>query len=102
MGVAERAAADQPPGVPGDVLARDAHAGNVAVEGMEVMDVLEQHGVDFRHFGLRQVRAGDQEMLDFAENPRAPLRGTPDHHGVGAGVFEDVFRFFRGGSRRLR
>jgi hypothetical protein len=36
-----------------------------------------------------------EEVLDLAEDPRAPLGGTTDHDRVGSRVLEHVLRLFR-------
>jgi len=45
----------------------------------------QQQGARFGHRRRRQVRAGPQEVVDLAEDPRSALRSAADHHGVGAG-----------------
>jgi hypothetical protein len=85
----------QPLGVPGDVLARHPHAGFVAIKNVERLQVIGEDGVDFRHLRRRTMPAGGEVMGDFAEQPGAALRGTADHHAVGAGMREHVAGFFR-------
>ena len=70
---------------------------SVAVERVQILDMAQQHAVDFIDLGRRQLRAGVQIVLDLAENPRPALRRAADHDGIGAGVFEHVSGFFRRG-----
>ena len=95
--MAESTAAHQSARVPGDVFACHTHPGHVAIKRVQIMDMFEQHGVNFRYFGLRQVRAGIQEMFDLAKYPRPTLCGTADHHGIRAGVSQHKLCFFRRG-----
>ena len=70
--------------VPRQVLARDAHAGTLAVELVQRPHVREQrvaHDSDGRRW---QQLARREEMRDLAEDPRPPLRGAADHQRVGA------------------
>ena len=58
MRVAERRRPGQPLGVPGDVLARDAHAGVLAVERVQIVQMRDEHAMDLLDFGRRQMLAG--------------------------------------------
>ena len=64
------------PRVPGDVLARHAHARLDAIEGVQILQVSEENVVDLVDAWRRQVRAGLQKMFDLAEQPGAALRGA--------------------------
>src|SRR3954466_2671137 len=55
----------EPLGVPADVLAGHARAALVAIEGIEVVKMRQEHFLDLRHFGRRQVRAGLEEVRDL-------------------------------------
>ena len=50
----------------------------------------DQHAMNFRDFGRRQMRAGREIMCDLAKNPRPALRRAADHDRVRAGIFEHV------------
>ena len=90
-------AARQALDVPADVLARAAHAGELAVQRVVVLQMLEQQPPHLGHQRRRQVRAGGQEMRDLAEDPGPALRRPADHDGVGPGRFENVPCLLGGG-----
>src|SRR4029453_14536110 len=78
-----------------DVLARDTHPGVFAVELVELVQVRDEHAVDFRDGRRRQVRAGFQVMADLAEHPGPALGGPADHHGIRLRVIKDLPYLFR-------
>src|SRR4030065_5759 len=63
-GMPECAAADTALAVPGDVLARDAHAQVLAVEGIQVFEVAEQNGAHLEWCRVGRFLAGFQVMRD--------------------------------------
>src|ERR1700682_1528342 len=76
--------------VPADVLAGHPHAALVAVEGVQVVQVSDQHLANLPHLGGGKLRAGLEIVVDLAEDPWPALGGATDHDRVGAGVFQDV------------
>ena len=58
--------------------------------------MLEDDFVDLLDQGWRQVFAAVQEVANLPEDPWPPLCRTPDHDGVGPGLFEHFTRSFRG------
>ena len=72
--------------VPADVLARGAHADELAVERVVVEQVLAQQAPDLVPGRRRQLAAGAEVVVDLAEDPRPPLRGAADHDRIGAGA----------------
>src|SRR4030067_394564 len=69
-GMPERAAADTALAVPGDVLARYAHAQVFAVEGIQIFQVAEQNGADLARRRVRPVLSGFSVLFYLAANPR--------------------------------
>src|SRR4030065_2429178 len=67
-GMPERAAADTALAVPGDVLARYAHAQVFAVEGIQIFQVAEQNGAHLERRRVRAVFFGFLGMFGLAEN----------------------------------
>src|SRR5213079_2344844 len=80
---------------PADVLPRAAHAGELAVEPIVVLEVLEQPALDLGDAGRRRRFAGGQVVRDVGEDPGPPLRGAADHDRVGAGGGQDLARLER-------
>ena len=80
---------------PADVLPRAAYAGELAVEVVMVVEVLEQPALDVDDARRRERRAGREVMGDLAEDPRSPLGGAADHDRVGAGLREHCARLRR-------
>ena len=83
-------------GVPAEVLACDAHAGFLAVEGVEGFEMADQDVSNFIETGFGEPPSSFQIVTDFAEDPGTSLRAAADQQAVGAGVVEDGFGFFRG------
>ena len=79
--LAEGRRANQPLGVPGDVLAGDLEPRFRAVESVEVFEMREQDAVDLGDPGRRQVLAGFQKVLDLAEQPGPALCGATAGRG---------------------
>ena len=65
--VAEMCRTGQPFGVPGDVLARHAQPGVLAVEVLQLAHMRQQHVMNFAGLRGRQIFAGFQEIVDLAE-----------------------------------
>src|SRR6185312_2969698 len=83
------------PGIPAQVLARDAHALMLAVECVQILQMPEQDVAYLGHARFRQEFAGREVMRDFAEDPRPALRRAADHHRIRSRVIEDEPRLRR-------
>src|SRR6266702_783417 len=66
-------------GVPGNMLARDLASGFTAVKRVQLLQMRNQHAMDFRDERVRELLTGRKIVLDFAEDPRPPLSGSADH-----------------------
>ena len=52
--------------------------------------MLVHQGANLFPLGRRQLGARLKKMTDFPENPGSSLRSTVDHHGINAGIVEDI------------
>lgn len=83
--------------IPAQMLARDAHAGLLAIERMQMVEVAEKDACDVQWRGFGEQLAGSQVVRDLAENPRTALRATANHHRIGVRCIEYVLGLLRRG-----
>lgn len=69
-------AAGQRTHIPGDVLARAAHAGQLTVELVVVLQMVEQQTAHLGNKRRSKMLAGFEEVSDLAEDPRTALRAA--------------------------
>ncbi|MNZ14672.1 hypothetical protein D3C78_316010 [compost metagenome] len=75
------------------MLAGDANAHLVAIEGVQCGQVLQQYPFHLDQARRRQQFSGRQVMRDLAKDPGSPLGRSTDQQGIDAGGIEDLSGF---------
>ena len=91
----KRLAAHEIMRVPAEMLARDARAGELAIERVVVGKMIENDLPCLIDSWRQGVLAVVEKVADLAENPGPPLRRAADHEGVGSGAREHRARRWR-------
>lgn len=71
--------------IPADVLAGDAHTHVFPVKIVQILQMPLQQAAYFSTGDSGKCIPRLQEMINLAENPRAPLGGATQHHRIGTG-----------------